>query len=403
MSEWKDYKINDIVEKICVGFVGPCQKFYCEADKGVPMLRTTNLTERNISYNDVKYVTHEFHNKNKKSQLKYGDILVARHGDNGKACMYLSNDEANCLNAVIIRPDNLKINPRFFLYQFNSPIIRGTIGSMSSGSVQDVINTKQIAQLEIPLPNREIQDKITELLSSLDDKIDLLHRQNKTLEQLAETLFRQWFVEEAEDSWEVEKFENIIDVVGGYNHKLIDIADSGDYLLSMGSIIKNYGISFNATHSIKENIVDMKYLCRNGDIVITTRDITQDADLLGSPGIIPRSLTNKKVFVGSNLYKIVLKSDKINGLILYWLLRSNPYRKFVKEYASGTSVLMLKKSDLLQFSFRLPPKMLLRKLEIEIEELTQKLENNQNQILTLTQLRDTLLPKLMSGEVRVNN
>jgi len=242
MSEWKEVKITDLVEKICVGFVGPCQKFYCEKESGVPMIRTTNLTERGISFNDVKYISYEFHQKNKKSQLKNGDILVARHGDNGKACMYNSTYEANCLNAVIIRPDSAKINPKFFIYQFNSPRVRGTIESMSSGSVQDVINTKQIAKLNLLVPERNEQDRIASVLSSLDDKIDLLHRQNKTLEAMAETLFRQWFVEEADEGWE-----------GTCVSDLCTVITKGTTPTTLGHNFTDTGINFIKAESITDS------------------------------------------------------------------------------------------------------------------------------------------------------
>jgi len=232
MSEWKNNVITDIVEKICVGFVGTCGKYYCSSKEGVPMIRTTNLTERGISYDGVLYISREFHEKNKKSQLKYGDILIARHGDNGKASMYLSNDAANCLNVIIVRPDNKQVNSKYFLYRFNSPETRNTIRGMSSGSVQDVINTKQIAQLSLMLPVRSVQDSIAEVLSSLDDKIDLLHRQNKTLEQMAETLFRQWFVEEAKEDWAEGTIHDLID----FNPKRVLLKGSIAPYLEMASL-----------------------------------------------------------------------------------------------------------------------------------------------------------------------
>ena len=277
---WKSCKITDIVEKICVGFVGPCQNFYCEAEKGVPMFRTTNLTESSISYTNVKYVTNEFHQKNKKSQLHFGDILVARHGDNGKACMYLSNEEANCLNAVIIRPDNLKINPKFFLYQFNSPKTRETIGSISSGSVQDVINTKQIAQLKIRVPNRETQDDITEVLSSLDDKIDLLHRQNKTLEQLAETLFRQWFVEEAEEGWENKTLNEYVNCINGVSYKSSELNPSKNALVTLKSFDRNGGFRIDGFKEFTGKYKQQQVVLE-GDLVVAHTDITQEADVIG--------------------------------------------------------------------------------------------------------------------------
>lgn len=112
--------MNEVAEKICVGFVGTCEKFYTD-ESGIPMYRTGNLNGLSLNRDDLKYVTNEFHQHNQKSQLKAGDILIARHGDSGKAVNYENSEEANCLNIVIIRPDFKKCNYKFLTNCINSP------------------------------------------------------------------------------------------------------------------------------------------------------------------------------------------------------------------------------------------------------------------------------------------
>jgi type I restriction enzyme S subunit len=271
-----------------------------------------------------------------------------------------------------------------------------------TGAVQPKLNKAALTSIPFCLPEDEDEQKsIVTVLSSLDDKIDLLHRQNKTLESMAETLFRQWFVEGAKDDWETIKLGDIFNTVSGYNHKREDLAESGDYLLSMGSVIKAYGISKEATRHVHVNDIDAKYICEVGDIVITTRDVTQDADLLGSPGVIPSFFKDCKMVVGSNLYKLQMINNKFDKVIIYQALQSSNYRDYVKEVASGTSVLMLKKSDLDEYSFKVPPNEKLAEYTEHIKLINSKLDMNYGNVIFLEKLRDGLLPKLMSGEVRV--
>ena len=113
--------LEDITKRVKVGFVGTCEKYYTDAS-GIPMLRTGNITDNGIDLADLKYVTQEFHEKNKKSQIHEGDLLIARHGSNGQANVYYGS-EAQCLNAVVIEP-NYEITSSVFLAGLiNSPMV----------------------------------------------------------------------------------------------------------------------------------------------------------------------------------------------------------------------------------------------------------------------------------------
>jgi type I restriction enzyme S subunit len=148
-KDWALYKLEDLVERVCVGFVGTLHSSYCDEHSGVRLLRTTDLTEQGMSYIDNKFVMPEFHEKNKKSQLKYGDILVARHGSNGMPVIYDRSEEANCLNVIIIKPRQQRLESKviqqFMKSESSIEQIRGSL----RGSVQSVLNTKIVAALTL--------------------------------------------------------------------------------------------------------------------------------------------------------------------------------------------------------------------------------------------------------------
>jgi len=168
---WKFEPTEEASEKLVVGFVGTCDPFYTN-ENGIPMIRTTNVKEGFLDLSNLKYISKEFHEKNKKSQIKPNDLLVSRHGENGEACLAQGIPEANCLNIVIIRPKKEIFDHQFFEYAFNSEITRKQIRRTTAGGVQGVINTGEIAKVKIVIPPMSEQQKIASILSNVDSQID---------------------------------------------------------------------------------------------------------------------------------------------------------------------------------------------------------------------------------------
>lgn len=190
-ENWEVEKLETFCKKISVGFVGVCERYYVNKDEGVVMLRTGNLSNGKIIDKDLKYVSKEFHVKNKKSQIYEGDILVARHGVSGQAVLVPKEfPEANCLNIVIIRPSE-KVFPLFLKYQFNSPVIASQIKRKTAGSTQGVINTGEIALVQILVPNISEQKKISEILNAVDEKLENLKMRKDSLQELKKGLMQQ--------------------------------------------------------------------------------------------------------------------------------------------------------------------------------------------------------------------
>lgn len=158
----KDWPIEELkinAERICVAYVGPCNEFYTSSENGVPMIRTGNLKENRLDLSNLKYVTKEFHNKQKKSQLQEGDLLIARRGINGQAALVPRGiGVANALNIVIIRPDRKKYDPLFLSFCFNSKSNLFSLGNRLSGSTQNVINTRAIQDHKLIRPYLYLQN-----------------------------------------------------------------------------------------------------------------------------------------------------------------------------------------------------------------------------------------------------
>jgi type I restriction enzyme, S subunit len=169
-EDWEVKALVNCCSKIVVGFVGICEPFYTSEGQGVLLIRTGNLKGNKLVLEDVKYVSREFHDLNKKSQVFPGDILIARHGSSGTAVQVpLDIEEANTLNIAVIKTNPQLVTSEFAGYIINSPVVRKQVISATAGSTQGVINTSELAKLLLPLPpTKAEQTAIATALSDVD-------------------------------------------------------------------------------------------------------------------------------------------------------------------------------------------------------------------------------------------
>ena len=187
----EEITIEQITERVKVGFVGTCEKYYTDAS-GIPMLRTGNITDHGIDMSDLKYVTAEFHEKNKKSQIKSGDLLIARHGSNGQANVYVGS-EAQCLNAVVIVPNPAIAKSVFLAGLINSPNVKEQIDRTLVGSTQHVVNTKSIANLVVRIPQLIVQEQYEVFVEQVNKSKLAIQKSFDKLETLKKSLMQQYF------------------------------------------------------------------------------------------------------------------------------------------------------------------------------------------------------------------
>ena len=265
---------------------------------------------------------------------------------------------------------------------------------VASASGTSVMHTSpsRIKEFEFNCPPLHEQEAIAEVLSSLDDKIDLLKRQNKTLEGMAEALFRQWFIEETQDDWEQVPLDDLFEV----NPK--------------ESITKKLPAPFVEMKNLEEfrsTIGDWRFReftsgskFRNGDTLFAR--ITPCLEN-GKIGLV-RSLPTNAVGWGSTEF-IVLRPRLGISPLLGFALGTNPeFRELAISSMTGSSGRQRARTEVLHnFTLFMPPASILDEINATIDALESRISKNQAEIKNVTAQRDTLLPKLMSGEVRVQN
>ena len=254
----------------------------------------------------------------------------------------------------------------------------------------------------LTLPSLDTQCRIASILTSLDDKIDLLRRENATLEAMAETLFSQWFVVEAKEEWEEGKLGDYVELVNGVSYKGDELQPSNVAMVTLKSFDRNGGFRMDGYKEFTGNFKKEQVL-HDGDLVVAHTDITQEADVIGNPAIVISKHQYETITFSMDVVKVVSKSEFFSNSFLYYLMKTQTFKEHCLGYANGSTVLHLSKKAIPEFEFRVPPIEMARNFQEQVESFDKKIINNNSEIQTLIQTRDGLLPRLMSGEIRIKN
>lgn len=284
-----------------------------------------------------------------------------------------------------------------FMYYF---LLTLHIDEMNSHSAVPGLNRNDVYSLDVTVPPLPEQRAIASILSSLDDKIDLLHRENKTLEAMAETLFRQWFVVEAEKRWKEIKLEKYVECVTGCSYKSIDLNPSNIALVTLKNFARDGSFRMDG---FKEYTGDYKksQIVKQGDLVVAHTDITQEGDIIGNPVLIINPGQYKTLVITMDLMKVESTAEWLSKEFLYYLFKTPDFKFHCLGCSNGTTVLHMSRNAIPSYELKIPNKEKVIAFTKRVRPIIEKKFTNISQIRTLEKLRDTLLPKLMSGEVRI--
>ena len=318
-----------------------------------------------------------------------GDILFSKDGAN---CLdiifvYKQPEKIVLLSSIAITRLKKGFNPDFYRYFLLSPAAQFLMRNhFISGSAIPRVVLKDFRNIPVPLIDFNKQKSIAQVLSSIDNKIDLLHRQNATLEAMAETLFRQWFVEEAKEDWEVKPLSSIANFLNGLACQKFPPENAIDRLPVLK--IKELGSDISENSDWASTDVKSEYFVRNGDVIFAW-----------SASLMVKIWTGKDCILNQHLFKV---TSKVYPKWFYYLWCKHHLAEFISISRShATTMGHIKRGDLDEAMVLVPLDDELKIMTTSIQPIMDKLIINNKQIRTLTTLRDTLLPKLMSGEVRV--
>ena len=424
------YRLKDVLEDkgYIRGPFGSALKRSEMLNDGIPVYEQQNAIYENRDFR--YYINEEKYEKLKRFTVKENDLIVSCSGTVGKVSIIRKNDEIGIISQalLILRPNIKIVLPEFLYYFFKSNKGYNSIVSRSSGSVQVNIAKRQvIEEIEIEIPTLEEQRGLIQVLSDLDEKIETNNKINKKLEEMAQAIFKQWFVDfefpnedgkpykssggemvESElgmipKGWEVILLDEIVDTFNGYSYKGKELSESENAMITIKNFDRNGGYKMDG---LKEIVISDKvkphHFVEVNDIIVAHTDLTQGAEIIGNPIMIFSKGSYEKLIMSMDTVKVKSKIKEMNNELLYFILKDYRFKQYALGYINGTTVLHLSKSTIPQYKIALPyDKSIMNQLGDNLSPIMSKIANNFKESEKLIMLRDALLPKLMSGEIRV--
>ena len=383
MSEWKETTIGEISDVVGGGTPSTSNEEYWEGD--IPWLTPRDLTTHKgveISKGE-RSITQTGLDNSSARLMPEGTVLVTSRAPIGYVAI-ASNPISTNQGFKSLIPKEGVVDGEFLYYWVKNNV--EYLEANGSGTTFSEISGTVVKQLEISLPPHAEQRKISKILRSLDDKIDLLHRQNQTLEQMAETVFRQWFVENPNPEWEERPLSSIATFLNGLACQKYPPQNDVDKLPVLKIKELRNGITEDCDWCTTE--VDEKYIVENGDVIFSW-----------SASLMVKIWDGETCILNQHLFKVT--SEEFPKWYFYLWSKFLLDQFIAIARAHATTMGHIKRGDLDEAMVLVPSEDEIDQMSVDFEPILEKTIENNNQIRTLTALRDTLLPKLMSGEVRV--
>ena len=418
---WKTVKLQDCCIKIGSGATPRGGKEAYLEEGPFALIRSQNILDFFFSYNGLAFIDKAQADQLSNVEIKENDVLLNITGDSvARVCQVPNSLLPARVNqhVSIIRPDESKLTPEFLKYYLLNPKFKNhMLGLASVGGTRNALTKGMIEDFEIDLPPLETQWRIAAILSALDEKIELNRQTSQTLEAIAQALYKEWFVDfnfpgatgEMQESelgpipigWKIAKLENIVRIKHGFAFKgdYFSEEETDDILITPGNFRIGGGFNYSK-FKYYDGEYPSEYILNRGDLVVTMTDLSKEGDTLGYPALVPK-ISGKKLLHNQRIGKVEFNMNEILKAYLYFAMCQNNYRNYVLGGATGTTVKHTSPGRICDYMLAIPTTKILRQFEEITHSLLDRIEFSFIQNQALAQNRDTLLPKLMSGEIDV--
>lgn len=420
-------KKSNILEAVCKLIVDCEHKTAPTQQIGYPSIRTPNIGKGKLILDGVNRVSEETYKTwTKRTTPQADDLILAREAPIGNVAIIPKNLKV-CLGqrTVLIRPDKTKVNPNYLCYLLLGDGIQNKFISVSNGSTVHHLNVKDIRNLELPeIPPLPTQQKIASILSAYDDLIENNTKRIKILEEMAQTLYREWFVNfrfpsfeqvqmvESElglipQGWETPQIQELIErgvleknQDGNHGEKH---PKSNDYVPS--------GVPFIMAKDLSDNILDLKNcnflspeqakslrigFAKAGDVLITHKAT------MGRVAIVP-NINNFIVLTPQVTYFRVANTDLISNSFLYCTFTSERFQDILLTQSEQSTRKFISITNQRNIRILYPKTEIIKSFTEFVEPILNQKQSLYYKNSILRQTRDLLLPKLISGEIDVES
>lgn len=414
MTNWQEVKLGEI----CTIIDGDRGKNYPKSNELQPQgyclfLNTKNVPDNKFNFSECTFISKDKDELLGKGKLNYGDIVVTTRGTLANFAYYTKKCIYNKIRInsgmVILRNENKDLCTHYLYHFLISNNFKQQVQSLATGSAQPQLPIKDMKNIIMNLPPIDIQKKIAGVLGALDDKIELNNRINNNLEQQAQSLFKSWFVDfepfggTMPKDWKEINLSDIATFVGGYSYKGSELQTSSTAMATIKNFDRSGGFKLDGFKEIipSSKLKSTQYV-ELFDTLVAHTDLTQNAEVIGNAEILYSKNSYQNIIISMDVVKVLPKQG-ISKFLLAAVLKDNRFKQHCMGYINGTTVLHLSKKALPEYCFAFPEDAnTTNALSALLHELYEKIALNIEENTRLSALRDTLLPKLMSGEIDVS-
>ena len=412
MSEWKKVKLGE-----CCEITSSKRIFLSDyVPVGIPFYRSKEIAEmqKGESISDPLFISND---KYEEIKCKFGipqkgDLLLTAIGATLGIPFVIKNNLPFYFkdgNLIWFKNFNDLLDSSFLYSWMCSSFGYQSMQNIAIGSAQKALTISALKDLSLIVPPIDIQHRIATILSRYDSLIENYQKQIKLLEEAAQRLYKEWFVDlhfpghenvkivdGVPEGWEKKTLGELFSYVRGKSYSSNEISDEGCIMVNLKNIQAFGGYKRDAEKRFIGKYKPEQTL-QKGDLVMGVTDMTQERRLVGHVALIPDF--NEPATFSMDLIKIIPYSVPI--IYLYCAMRYGGISKQISPLANGVNVLHLKPDTILGTMMVVPRKDLIERFCPFVEEMTNKILKNQSQVRLLTEARDRLLPKLMSGEIEI--
>lgn len=389
---------------------------------GTPIVTVEHLGNRKLSHEAIPFINEQDKIRLSKYCLNPGDLVFSRVGSVDR-CSYIFEEENGWLfsgRCLRIRPNETKIDSKYLYYYFCLDSIKKHIRSIAVGATMPSINTKILSEIKIFYPSLNEQKKIGAILSFLDDKIELNNRINKNLEEMAQAIFKRWFVDfefpdengnpykssggemveselgEIPKGWKVTKFEDAFNFQEGPGIRNWQYVTNGGTKFINIRCIKNNDLFLETANMISNeeaNGVYSHFMINEWDVLVST------SGTLGRYAIVRKE--HLPLCLNTSVIRFMPKSHFDHFAFMMGYISSEEFINHLLTKASGSVQSNFGPMHLRQISIKYPLDTVIQKYQMLVFPLINQAVKLKSENQLLTKTRDVLLPKLMSGEIRV--
>ncbi len=376
---------------------------------------------------------------------KEGDVVLTVEAPLGEVAQLDSRKIALAQRVITLRGKKDLLNNTFLKYLLMSNECQSHLNGRASGTTVIGIKQSELRKVLLTFPPLSIQNKISNILSTLDDKIELNKKINHTLESIAQAMFKSWFVDfdpvhakanaNSEDEydaiakelgisreildlfpsefeenemglipkgWGFNNLSDFISVVKGKSYKSSELQPSSTALVTLKSFLRGGGYRLDG---LKQYIGKYKneQIVEPGELIIAYTDVTQNADVIGKPAIVIHDKNIETLVASLDVGIVRIIKEHFPLSYLFYYFKTELFQNYILGYTSGTTVLHLSKNWIENHNILTPPQKMIRQFDGFCRNVFHQLNENIQEVQILEDIKTLLLPKLISGEIDVSN